>query len=104
MKYSKAISPFIILSVIVIILLLYFKNLTREIEKENNALINQINLTKEQLNINEIEFSIYNSYEYLSQMQKLYFKETNTNNLDKRISFNDLVNNNLNNFVVVGIR
>ena len=71
MRYSTAILPFFILSTLVIILVLYFANITRKTEKENYEISNQINFIKDQININEIEFNIYNSYEYLSQIQKL---------------------------------
>ena len=104
MRYSTAILPFFILSTLVIILVLYFANITRKTEKENYEISNQINFIKDQININEIEFNIYNSYEYLSQIQKLYFEPINNYNFDNRISFNNLENNDLDNFFVAGIR
>ena len=104
MKYSSAILTFLTLSTIVIILLLYFANITRKIEKENFTLNNQINIIKDQLNINEIEYNIYNNYEYLVKMKKLYFDNNININYDNRISFNDLESKNLNDFIAAGIR
>ena len=70
---STAIISFFCLGMFSIILLLYFANLTRNIEKQNYSLEKKINYTKDQININEIEYSLYNSYEYLQKMQKIYF-------------------------------
>ena len=104
MKYSKAILPFFVLSIFIIILLLYFANITRKIEKENYVLKNQINNLQEQININEIELSIDNNYEYLLKMQKIYFEKDDNQNFENRISFNDYKNKDLKNFFNVGIK
>jgi len=104
MKYSKAILPFIVLSIFIIILLLYFANITRKIEKENYVLKNQINNIQEQININEIEFSVYNSYEYLLKMQSIYFEKNDNINFDNRISFNDFKEKDLKNLFKIGIK
>ena len=104
MKYSKAILPFFVLSIFIIILLLYFANITRKIEKENYVLKNQINNLQEQININEIEFSVFNSYEYLLKMQSIYFEKNDNINFDNRISFNDFKDKDLKNLFNIGIR
>ena len=104
MKYSKAIIPFFTLSILIIILLLCFANFTRKIEKENYSLKNHINFIKEQININEIELSIYNNYEYLLKMQKIYFEKDDNQNFENRISFNDYKNKDLKNLFNVGIK
>lgn len=104
MKYSKAIIPFLILSLFIIGFLIHFANITRKIEKENSNLKKNITLFKEQININQIEFSLYNSYDYLLKMQKIYFTDKDIQNFDNRISFNSLEINKLEDIHKVGIK
>tara|TARA_B110000438_G_C15320459_1_gene439284 strand:- start:95 stop:409 length:315 start_codon:yes stop_codon:yes gene_type:complete len=104
MKYSKAILPFFVLSIFIIILLLYFANITRKIEKENYVLKNQINNLQEQININEIEFSVFNSYEYLLKMQSIYFEKNDNVSFNNRISFNDFKDKDLKNLLKIRIK
>jgi len=103
MKYNSAIISLFTLSIFAIISLLYLGNITRKIQKENNILINNIHFIKDQININEIEYSLYNSYEYLQKMQKIYLKESNDEIISNRVSFKSLKNKNLENFYTVGI-
>ena len=102
MKYKNAIISLFSLSIMAVILLLYFANISRNIEKENLVLKEKINFIQEQININEIEYSLYNSYEYLKKIQKIYFDSSKTDDLNKRISFNDLQSKNIDNFYTVG--
>ena len=104
MKYPKAIIPFLILSLFVIGLLIHFANITRKIEKENYNLRKNITLLEEQININQIEFSLYNSYDYLLKMQRIYFTDKDTQNFDNRISFNNLEINEPEDIYKVGIK
>ena len=103
MKYYSAIISLFTLSIFAITSLLYLGNITRKIQKENNILINNIHFIKDQININEIEYSLYNSYEYLQKMQKIYLKESNDEIISNRVSFKSLKNKNLENFYTVGI-
>ena len=104
MRYYSAIIFLFVSSIIAIVLLLYFANITRNIEKENVVLENKIKKTKDQININEIEFSFYNSYDYLIKMQKIYFEIPQENNFDKRISFYNFKNQNLESLQTVGTK
>jgi len=104
MKYSKAIPSFFVLSIFIIILLLHFANITRKIEKENYVLKNQINNIQEQININEIEFSVFNSYEYLLKMQSIYLEKNDNVTFDNRISFNDFKDKDLKNLLKIRIK
>ena len=72
MKYYSAIIFLFASSIFAVVLLLYFANITRNIEKENFVLLSKIKKIEDQININEIELSFYNSYEYLLKMQKIY--------------------------------
>ena len=51
MKYSKSIIPFLALSVVCIILLLHFANITRKVEKDNSNLKDKIIYVQDQINI-----------------------------------------------------
>ena len=87
-RYSRSIIPFFLLSIFVTFLLLYFANITRKIEKDNEDLEKKISLIKEKINVNELEFSLFISYEYLIKIQKIYFEKIENNNFDNRISYN----------------
>ncbi len=104
MKYYSAIISLFSLSFFAVISLLYLANISKVIENENLILKKKIKLTKEQININEIEYSLYNSYDYLQKMQKIYFTQTNNDNINKRISFLEFKNKNLENLYTVGIK
>ena len=104
MRYYSAIIFLFVSSIFAVLLLLYFANITRNIEKENVVLENKIKKTKDQININEIEFSFYNSYDYLIKMHKIYFKIPKENNLNNRISFHNFKKQNLENLHTVGIK
>ena len=104
MKYYSAIIFLFISSIFLMLLLLYFANITRNIEKENFVLLSKIKKLEDQININEIEFSYYNSYEYLIKMHKIYFEVPDEQNLNNRISFHNFKKQNLENLYTVGIK
>ena len=104
MRYYSAIIFLLVSSIFSVLLLLYFANITKNIEKENSILLSKIEKLEDQININEIEFSYYNSYEYLIKMHKIYFKIVEENNLNKRISFHDFKKQNLENLHTVGTK
>ena len=104
MRYYSAIIFLFVSSIFSMLLLLYFANVTRNIEKENFVLLSKIKKLEDQININEIEFSYYNSYEYLIKMHKIYFEIPKENNLNKRISFYNFKKQNLESLQTVGIK
>ena len=104
MRYYNSIVCFFILSICIVISLLYFANITRNIEKENKILKSKINFLKDQVNINEIEYSLHSSYENLQKLQKIYFKQKTENFSLTRISYFNLKNKNIENFYEVGIK
>ena len=104
MRYYSAIIFLFVSSIFSVLLLLYFANITRNIEKENFVLLSKIKKLEDQININEIEFSYYNSYEYLTKMHKIYFEISEENNFNNRISFHDFKKQNLENLYTVGIK
>ena len=104
MKYYTAIIFSFVLSFLSIISLLYLGNASREIEKDNIALKEQIFFMQDQININEIEYSLLINYNYLKKLQKIYFSEENSSSLHNRISFYDLKKQKFENFHTVGTR
>ena len=104
MSYSRAIIPFLALICFTAIFLLHFGNITRKIEKENYDLEDQISFVQDQININEVEFSLYNSFDYLSKVQKIYYKNEKIENFSNRISFNNIDNADLNDLQTIGTK
>ena len=104
MRYYSAIIFLFVSSIFLVLLLLYFANITRNIEKENFVLLSKIKKIEDQININEIELSFYNSYEYLLKMQKIYFEIPEKNYLNQRISFYNFKNKNSESLHTVGIK
>ena len=98
MKYLTTIITLIVLNIIAVISLLYFGDISREIEKKNKQLIVRISEFQEQLEVNEVEFNLYNNYSYLKQLQNIYFDFETTNSLGhNRISLQDFQNKELTN-------
>ena len=72
MKYFTAITTLLVFNIIAVISLLYFSNVSKEIEKENKLLEMQISKFNEQLKINEVEFNLHNQFSYLKKLQEIY--------------------------------
>ena len=86
----------IFLNIFAVISLLYFGDFSRKIEKKNIQLIVRISEFQEQLEVNEVEFNLYNNYSYLKQLQNIYFDFKTTNSLrHNRISLKDFQNREL---------
>ena len=80
----------IFLNIFAVISLLYFGDISRKIEKKNKQIILEISEYQEQLEINEVEFNLYNNYSYLKQLQNIYFDFETTNSPGhNRISLKD---------------
>ena len=73
MKYRKQIIFFFILNLIVVFLSIFTGNLTRKLELSNNQIQLNIEKEKDQLQINKIEFSYYNTSDYLKKLHNIYF-------------------------------
>ena len=83
---------------------MYLGNVSRDFEKSNIILKKNIVLFKDQININEIEYSLVTNYDYLTKLQKLYLAENIYNQVNNIITFNDLKNKDINNFYTVGMK
>ena len=98
MKYLTTIVTLIALNIFAVISLLYFGDVSRKIEKKNKQLILEISDYQEELEINEVEFNLYNNYSYLKQLQNIYFDFEITNSPgNNRISLKDFQNRELTN-------
>ena len=104
MKYYSTIISLFILNLLSVVLLLYFANITRNFEKEKFSINKNIKFLKDQININEIEYSLHNRYEYLKKMQKIYFEEVDEIYVNNRLSFYDFKNRNIKNLYNAGIK
>ena len=83
---------------------MYLGNVSRDFEKSNIILKKNIVLFKDEININEIEYSLVTNYDYLTKLQKLYLAENIYNQVNNIITFNDLKNKDINNFYTVGMK
>ena len=98
MKYLTTTVTLLALNIFAVISLLYFGDVSRKIEKKNKQLILEISDYQEQLEINEVEFNLYNNYSYLKQLQNIYFDFEITNSPGhNRISLKDFQNRELTN-------
>ena len=103
-KYLSTTLTLIFLSFLTVLMLLYVGNINRKIEKDNSLLKDRIIFIQEQVNINEIEYTFYNSYNYLKKLQTIYLKETGNDFINKRVSYKHFENKNLDIFHTVGIK
>ena len=85
-------------------MLLYVGNIYGKIEKKNSLLKERIAIIQDQINVNEIEYTYYNSYNYLKKLQKIYLEDTNINFINQRVSYKYFENKNSDIFHTVGTK
>ena len=85
MRYSAAIIIIIILNLFSVLTLIYYSNLSSEIENKNEIIITKILKLENQIKINEIEYILHNDYSYLKKMQKIYNEDYEYNLNNERI-------------------
>ena len=73
MKYSKHIVFLLLINLIVVFLSIFSGNLTRKLEIANLQIKLNIDKKIEQLQVNKIEFSFYNTTDYLRRLHNIYF-------------------------------
>ena len=104
MKYLTALSTLIFLNIVALVALIYFGNSSRLIEEKNTEILSKISKQYDQLKINEVEYNIYNGYNYLSKLQRIYLDEKNINsNANNRLSLEDLENSKLKNVYTINL-
>ena len=102
MKYFTAIATLLGLNLVSVITLLYFSDISKEIEKENKILEMQILKFNKQLKINEVEFTLHSQRPYLKKLQKIYFDTDNIDSFENtRINLIDFEKKELRNIYMV---
>ena len=99
MKYYTTIISLFSLSFITVVFLLYLANISKKLEFENKKLKNEITFIEDQININQIEYSLYNSYEYIERLSQIYFDKNYVSNFPNQVIYIDELDNQ--NFKVV---
>ena len=104
MKYLSAILTLMFSSFLTILALLYIGNISGKIEKKNSLLKEKIVIIQDQVNVNEIEYTFYNSYNYLKKLQTIYLEDSSMDFLNQRVSYKYFEKKNLDIFHTVGTR
>ena len=93
MKYTKLIVAFIFLNLLLVFSMIFIANKTREIEKSNINLNNEILEINEHIKINKIELITHQNNSYLRKLYNLYYSDLKRNNLPKIVSINQILDN-----------
>ena len=96
MKYAKSIASFMLLNLVLIFLMIFIANNTREIEKKNDIYEYEILKIKQNIKINKIELSVHQNVSYLTKLHSLYFSKTKTNNKPNIVTLNQFSDNSSN--------
>ena len=78
------------INIFLVFLMIFVANKTRELEKNNNDLKNDISKMNENVKINKIELITHKNSSYLKTLYSLYFSESKINNIPNIISFEQL--------------
>ena len=103
-KYLNAILTLMFSSFLTILALLYIGNISGKIEKKNSILKEKIASIQDQVNVNEIEYTFYNSYNYLKKLQTIYLEDSSMDFLNQRVSYKYFEKKNLDIFQTVGTK
>ena len=96
MKYAKSIASLMFLNLVLIFLMIFIANNTREIEKKNDIYEYEILKIKQNIKINKIELSVHQNVSYLTKLHSLYFSKTKTNNKPNIVTLNQFSDNSSN--------
>ena len=91
MKYAKSIVAFLLLNLVMVFLMIFIANKTREIEKNNSNLKVQISKITKDIKINKIEFITHQNTNYLKNLYSMYLSEKNDNYIPKIITIEQLL-------------
>ena len=76
------------LNLVLIFLMIFIANNTREIEKKNDIFEYEILKIKQNIKINKIELSVHQNVSYLTKLHSLYFFKTKKNNKPNIVTLN----------------
>ena len=92
MKYSKSIIIIMTINVLIAFVLIYIGHQTRNLEISNSSLKHKIDEKEHAININQIEFSLYNDNKYLKKLFSIYETNLEKKELLNIISLNEFSN------------
>ena len=104
MKYTKHIGFFLLINLVIVLLSIFFGNLTRKLEISNNLIEQNIQIQKEQLKVNKIEYSFYNNPNYLKKLHKIYFAYDEEDLENKILHLSNISNLNKNKIILVNLK
>lgn len=104
MKYTKHIGFFLLINLVIVLLSIFFGNLTRKLEISNNLIEQNIQIQKEQLKVNKIEYSFYNNPNYLKKLHKIYFAYEEEGLENKILHLSNISNLNKNKIILVNLK
>ena len=83
---------FLILNLLLVFLMIFIANNTREVEKNNHNLKIKISKITENIKINKIELATYQNSSYLKELYKLYLNEIQNNNIPHIVKIEEFQN------------
>jgi len=92
MKYSKSIIFLMSINIIIAFILIFIGRETRNIEMSNDNLKHKIQEIKQEININQIEFTLHNDNKYLKKLFVIYHPHIQKKNTLNIIKLSDLSN------------
>ena len=90
-----------IFNLVIALIMIFIGHEARNIEVANNKLKNKINLIKQEINVNQIEYTFHNNTQYLKKIYSLYNSDKDSKKVSKIITVDDLKNKTYNNIQLV---
>ena len=94
MKYSRQILILMFINLIIAFLLIFIGNNSRKIELSNLNLEKKIDQLKQKIEINKIEYTFHTNSNYLRKIYKIYHSNSDYNEENKIITYNELLEDN----------
>ena len=92
MKYSKSIITIMTINILIAFVLIYIGHQTRNLEISNLSLKHKIDQKEQAININQIEFTLYNDNNYLKKLFSIYETDLEKTELSNIISLSEFSN------------
>ena len=92
MKYSKSIITIMTINILIAFVLIYIGHQTRNLEISNLSLKHKIDQKEQAININQIEFNLYNDNKYLKKLFSIYETNLEKTELSNIISLSEFSN------------
>jgi len=92
MKYSKSIITIMTINILIAFILIYIGHQTRNLEISNLSLKHKIDQKEQAININQIEFTLYNDNNYLKKLFSIYETDLEKTELSNIISLSEFSN------------